>query len=196
MNQNSKHINLIIKLIKIRDNAIVLPCFFFFGNPRCPGQLTRTTTNPRTYWTPCKPSRQVRHRGSDMRARWGSNPSDRGKETLSLPLGHKPRCGGWVVVPSVVMASRLSIKLGQVVCHKKIVERLVEMRGRWFWCFWRLEAVFVVVSWFLGFFFFNERWPQRTYECFLNFFSIGLTRSHNLNHEFCRLARINSSLIT
>ena len=153
MNQNSKHINLIIKLIKIRDNAIVLPCFFFFGNPRCPGQLTRTTTNPRTHWTPCKPSRQVRHRGGDMRARWGSNPGDRGKETLSLPLGHKPRCGGWVVVPSVVMASRLSIKLGQVVCHKKIVERLVEMRGRWFWCFWRLEAVFVVVSWFLGFFF-------------------------------------------
>ena len=133
MNQNSKHINLIIKLIKLRDNAIVLPWFF----------------------------------------------------------------NGWVVVPLVVTASKQSIKLGQVVCQKKkIVERLVEMRGRWFWCFWRLEVVFVVVSWFLGFFFFNERGPQRTYECFLNFFSIGLTRSHNLNHEFCRLARINLSLIT
>jgi hypothetical protein len=65
---------------------------FFFGNPGCSGQLTRTTTNPRTHWTPCKPSRQVRHRGDDRRARWGSNPGDRGKETLPLPLGHKPRC--------------------------------------------------------------------------------------------------------
>jgi len=64
----------------------------FFCNPRCPGQLTRTTTNPRTHWTPCKPSRQVRHRGGDRRARWGSNPGDRGKKTLYLPLGHKPQC--------------------------------------------------------------------------------------------------------
>jgi hypothetical protein len=69
--------------------------FFFFFNPRCPGQLTRTTTNPRTHWTPCKPSRQVKHRGDDRRARWGSNPGDRDKETLSLPLGHKPRCNSW-----------------------------------------------------------------------------------------------------
>jgi hypothetical protein len=65
--------------------------FFFFCNPGCPGQLTRTTTNLRTHWTPCKPSRQVRHRGGDRRARWGSNPGDRGNETLPLPLGHKPR---------------------------------------------------------------------------------------------------------
>jgi len=42
--------------------ASVFDIFFFFGNPGCPGQLTRTTTNPRTHWTPCKPSRQVRHR--------------------------------------------------------------------------------------------------------------------------------------
>ena len=39
--------------------------FFFFDDPRCPGQLTRTTTNPRTYWTSCKPSRQVKHRKDD-----------------------------------------------------------------------------------------------------------------------------------
>jgi len=51
--------------------------FFFFFNPRCPGQLTRTTTNPRTHWTPYKPSRQVKHRGDDRRARWGSNPGGR-----------------------------------------------------------------------------------------------------------------------
>jgi hypothetical protein len=65
---------------------------FFFGNSGCPGQLMRTTTNPRTHWTPCKPSRQVRHHGGDRRTRWDSNPCDRGKETLPLPLGHKPRC--------------------------------------------------------------------------------------------------------
>jgi hypothetical protein len=52
----------------------------------------RTTTNPLIHWTPCKPSRQVRHRGGDRRVCWGSNPGDRGKETLPLPLGHKPRC--------------------------------------------------------------------------------------------------------
>ena len=67
------------------------PIFFFFY-PGCPGQLTRTTTNLRTHWTPCKLSRQVRHREGDRRARWGSNPGDRGKETLHLPLGHKPQC--------------------------------------------------------------------------------------------------------
>ena len=64
---------------------------FFFGNPGCPGQLTRTTTNPRTHWTPCKPSRQVRYRGDDRRARWDSNPGDKDKKTLSLLLGHKSR---------------------------------------------------------------------------------------------------------
>jgi hypothetical protein len=41
---------------------------FFLYSPGCPGQLTRTTTNPRTYWTPCKPSRQVKHRRDNMRA--------------------------------------------------------------------------------------------------------------------------------
>jgi len=40
---------------------------FFLYNLGCPGQLTRTTTNPRTHWTPCKPNRQVRHRGGDRR---------------------------------------------------------------------------------------------------------------------------------
>jgi hypothetical protein len=40
--------------------------FLFFGNPGCPGQFTRTTTNP-------------------------SNPGNRDKETLPLPLSQKPR---------------------------------------------------------------------------------------------------------
>jgi len=38
---------------------------YFFYNPGCPGQLARTTTIPRVYWTSCKPSRQVRHREGD-----------------------------------------------------------------------------------------------------------------------------------
>jgi hypothetical protein len=59
---------------------------FFFGNPVCPGQFTRTTTNFRTHWIPCKPSRQVRHRGDDRHARWDSNPDNKGKETLSFLL--------------------------------------------------------------------------------------------------------------
>jgi hypothetical protein len=42
--------------------------FFVFDSPGCPGQLARTVSNPRTYWTPCKPSRQVRHCGNNMRA--------------------------------------------------------------------------------------------------------------------------------
>jgi hypothetical protein len=47
--------------------------YYYFDNPGCPGQLARTTTIPRVYWTSCKPSRQVRHRGGDMRAHGGSN---------------------------------------------------------------------------------------------------------------------------
>jgi len=66
--------------------------FFFFDNLGCPGQLTRTTTNPRTHWTSCKPSRQVRHRGGDRRACWGLNPGCIGREILPRPLGYKPRC--------------------------------------------------------------------------------------------------------
>ena len=59
--------------------------FLFLGNTRCPGQLTRTTINSWTHWTPCKASRQVKHRGGDRRARWGSNLGDRKKKTLPLP---------------------------------------------------------------------------------------------------------------
>ena len=66
--------------------------FFFFDNPRYPGQLTSTTTKPQTQWTPCKPSRQVRHREDDRRARWDLNSEYRGRETLPRSLGHKPRC--------------------------------------------------------------------------------------------------------
>jgi hypothetical protein len=65
--------------------------FFFFYNSGCPGQSTRTTTNPRAHWTPCKPSRQVRYRGSDKYARWGLNSGCRSRKTLS-PLGYKHRC--------------------------------------------------------------------------------------------------------
>jgi len=74
---------------KIMNYLLIFQPFFFLGNPGCPGQLTRATTNPRTHWTPCKPSRQVRHHGGDRRACWGSNLGERGKETLPLPLSHK-----------------------------------------------------------------------------------------------------------
>jgi hypothetical protein len=79
-------------LFAVKERQCTWLLFFFFGNSGCLDQLTRTTINPRIHWTPCKPSRQVRHHGDDRRARWGSNPGDRGKETLPLPLGHKPRC--------------------------------------------------------------------------------------------------------
>jgi hypothetical protein len=42
--------------------------FYFFYNLGYPDQLTCTTTNSRTHWTSCKPSRQARHRGDDWRA--------------------------------------------------------------------------------------------------------------------------------
>ena len=51
----------------------IISFFFFFDNPGYPDQLARTTTIPRVYWTSCKPSRQVRHRGGDKRAHGGSN---------------------------------------------------------------------------------------------------------------------------
>jgi len=67
--------------------------FFFFLIIRgCSSQLTRTTTNPQTHWTPCKPSRQVRHRGDDRRAHWDLNLGCIGREIVSRPLGYKPRC--------------------------------------------------------------------------------------------------------
>jgi hypothetical protein len=62
-------------------------CFLcFFGNSGYPSQLTRTTTNSQTHWTPCKSSRQVRHYGDNRRARWDSNPDDKGKKTFPLLL--------------------------------------------------------------------------------------------------------------
>ena len=76
----------------IYSNYFCSPFFFFFYNPGCPGQLMRTTTNSRTHWTPCKHSRQVRHRVGNRRARWGLNQGCRDRETLPRPLGHKPRC--------------------------------------------------------------------------------------------------------
>ena len=82
----------IIKISKYILTHFLIFMIFFFCNPGCPGQLTRTAINPRIHWTPCKPSRQVRHRGGDRRARWGSNLGDKDKETLPLPLGYKLRC--------------------------------------------------------------------------------------------------------
>ena len=52
--------------------------FLFFYNPGCPGQLACTTTISRVYWTSCKLSRQVRHRGGDRHAHERSN-SGRGQ---------------------------------------------------------------------------------------------------------------------
>lgn len=64
------------------------PLFFFFYL-WCPGQLTRTKTNLRIHWTPCKSSKQVRHIKDNRHARWGSNKN---KEIFPLSRGHKPRC--------------------------------------------------------------------------------------------------------
>jgi hypothetical protein len=80
--------------------------FFFFDNLGCPDQLTYTTTNPRTHWTSCKPSRQVRLRDGDRHVHKGSNLGCRGREFLPGPLSHEPGCtimvsdciGGDVVV--------------------------------------------------------------------------------------------------
>jgi hypothetical protein len=105
-----------------RYNQIFIEDNFFFCNPRCPGQLTRTTTNLRIYWTPCKPSRQVRHRGDDRRARWDSNPGDRSKETLSLSLDHKPRCyWGQLLMKSKLHHSEIAASLSSNVFQEKEV---------------------------------------------------------------------------
>ena len=88
-------------LFAVKERQCTWLLFFFFGNSGCLGQFTRTTTNLRTHWTPCKPSRQVKHHGDDRRARWGSNPGDRGKETLPLPLDQKAsvQCT-WLLAPA------------------------------------------------------------------------------------------------
>ena len=81
---------------------IDLTCFFsweyiyiyiyIYDNPKCPGQLTRTTTNPRTHWTPYKPSRQVRHCGGDRRAQRRSNLGAEARNSLPGPLSHDLKC--------------------------------------------------------------------------------------------------------
>jgi len=81
------------KLIRID-----LTCFFswiyiyIYDNPKCPGQLTRTTTNLRIHWTPYKPSRQVRHCGSDRRAQRRSNLGAEARNSLPGPLSHDLKC--------------------------------------------------------------------------------------------------------
>jgi len=62
-------IKLILIYFKKNSIQLILDIIFFIYNPRCPGQLTRTTTNPRAHWTSCKPSKQIKHRGGDRRTR-------------------------------------------------------------------------------------------------------------------------------
>jgi len=49
--------------------TIIIIIIIIIDNSGCPDQLTGTTTIPQTHWKPCKPRRQVRHRGGDRRAR-------------------------------------------------------------------------------------------------------------------------------
>jgi len=65
--------------------------FFFFYLCGCLGQLARTTTNPMTHWTPCKPSGHVRHRGGDKHAYKDSNPGAEGDKPLPPPA-KDPQC--------------------------------------------------------------------------------------------------------
>jgi hypothetical protein len=65
---------------KIKRGSISFFFFFFFDLRGCPGQLARTTTNLTAHWTPCKPSKHVRHRGGDRRAHEDSN-QERQEET-------------------------------------------------------------------------------------------------------------------
>jgi len=101
--------------------------FFFFDNSGCPGQLTRTTTNLWTHWTPCKPSRQVRHRGDDRHAHWGLNSGSRGRETLPVPLAtslgakletsccccREYQCSYFFLLPEFVFTTYFSCKLSK-----------------------------------------------------------------------------------
>jgi len=64
--------------------------FFFFDNPGCPGQLTRTTTNPRAYWTSCKPNRKVRHRRGDRLVHEEDRTRDSHKASLAVDHWARP----------------------------------------------------------------------------------------------------------
>ena len=63
---------------------------FFFDNPGCPGQLTRTTTNPSAYWTSCKPSRQVRHCRDDRLVLLMIEPRTFAKTSLAVDQWARP----------------------------------------------------------------------------------------------------------
>jgi hypothetical protein len=76
---------LFIKILSVTNFIFFL---FFFDNPGCPIQLTRTMINPRAHWTPYKPNEQVRHRVGDMHAQKVSNLGvEKGNKSF-LPLGH------------------------------------------------------------------------------------------------------------
>jgi hypothetical protein len=66
--------------------------FFFFDNPGCPDQLTCTSINLWTHWTPYKPSGQVKHRRDDKHAQKGSNPDTEKENKTFPPLNHKLKC--------------------------------------------------------------------------------------------------------
>jgi hypothetical protein len=74
---------ILLFFIELRKTPLV---YFFFDNPEYLDQLVRTMINLRTHWTPCKPSKQVKHRRSNIHARWGLNPWYLGRETLLILL--------------------------------------------------------------------------------------------------------------
>jgi len=68
--------------------------FFFFDNLGCPGQLTRTTTNSRAYWTSCKPNRQVRYRGGDRLVHGENQTRDSHKASFAVDHWARPSSVG------------------------------------------------------------------------------------------------------
>jgi hypothetical protein len=65
---------------------------FYFYNPECSGQLIRTTTNSRIYWTFCKPNKQIKHHRNDRRTNWDLNPRYRDKKPCQDCWPEAPRC--------------------------------------------------------------------------------------------------------
>jgi len=79
--------------------------FLYIYNSECSDQLTRTTINPRAYWTSCKPNGYVRYCGGDRHAQRRSNPGAE-KENKSLsPLGHDLKCARTIILMSIFPAS-------------------------------------------------------------------------------------------
>jgi hypothetical protein len=76
------------RLIKRGDLLLI----YFFYLRGCSGQFARTTTNLTAHWTPCKPNKYVRYRGSDRYSHKSLNPgAAEGDKPLPLP-GQDPQC--------------------------------------------------------------------------------------------------------